>query len=63
MRKGRLIAKYEFTELQTVKAQALSDKLGFKSNIDKPMTLAAIYNQEDRDFQPASRKKIGFAMI
>jgi hypothetical protein len=61
MRKGRLIAKYEFLELEQLKAQALSNKLGFSSTIDKPMTLTAIYNQDEADFQPIARRNvIGF---
>ncbi|GHT56719.1 hypothetical protein AGMMS49982_23680 [Bacteroidia bacterium] len=60
LRKGRLIAKYEFLELAQPKAQALSDKLGFSSKIDKPMTLTAIYNQDEADFQPIARRTIGF---
>ena len=60
-RKGRLIAKYEFTELEVHKAQALSNKLGFSSVISTPMTLAAIYNQSDSEFEAtAQRKTIGF---
>ncbi len=39
MRKGRLIAKYEFKELEREKAQSLSDKLGFNSIINSSMTL------------------------
>jgi ATP-dependent 26S proteasome regulatory subunit len=35
MRKGRLIAKYEFKELEVEKAQQLSNKLGFDTNINK----------------------------
>ena len=61
MRKGRLIAKYEFNELETHKAQALSDKLGFDTQITNPMTLAAVYNQNDVEFAPTTyRKAIGF---
>ncbi len=60
MRKGRLIAKYEFCELETHKAQVLSNKLGFDTQITKPMTLSAIYNQNDMEFAPAYRKTIGF---
>ncbi|TAG85037.1 MAG: AAA family ATPase, partial [Bacteroidetes bacterium] len=33
LRKGRLIANYQFKELETEKAQNLSDKLGFKTKI------------------------------
>jgi hypothetical protein len=62
-RKGRLIAKYEFLELDVHKAQALSDRLGFSSVIASPMTLAAIYNQHETDFEiTAKRKNLGFCM-
>ena len=50
MRKGRLIAKYEFKELEVAKARILSQKLGFATNFNSPMTLTAIYNQEEKDF-------------
>lgn len=51
MRKGRLIAKYEFKELEIEKAQQLSNKLGFDTQINTPMTLTSIYNQNENDFQ------------
>jgi len=61
MRKGRMIAKYEFKELSIEKAQALSNKLSFKSIISKPMTLTEIYNQEEKNFiQQNERMTIGF---
>lgn len=61
MRKGRLIAKYEFKELEMDKAQMLSNKLGFNSTIDSSMTLSAIYNQDEKDFQKEKQKNsIGF---
>lgn len=61
MRKGRLIAKYEFKELEADKAQALSQKLGFNSMLNSPMTLTEIYNQEERKFQQAKKHSpIGF---
>ena len=60
-RKGRLIAKYEFLELDTPKAQALSNKLGFSSIISSPMTLAAVYNQNETEFAAATlRRTVGF---
>jgi hypothetical protein len=60
-RKGRLIAKYECSELDTHKAQALSDRLGFSSVIASPMTLAAIYNQNETEFAPTiMRRAVGF---
>jgi hypothetical protein len=61
MRKGRIIAKYEFNELETHKAQALSNKLGFNSLITEPMTLTAVYNQNEMEFSPTVyRMSIGF---
>lgn len=62
LRKGRLIAKYEFNELDVAKAQALSDKLGFDMKIEKPMTLTDIYNQNEESYakQINRRNPIGF---
>jgi len=60
-RKGRLIAKYEFTALEVAKAQALSNKLGFSSVISSPMTLAEVYNQNETNFiAPTHRSSVGF---
>lgn len=64
MRKGRLIANYEFKELQVEKAQRLSNKLRFTTTIDKPMTLTAIYNQDEMDYQHGKEtKSIGFQSV
>lgn len=64
LRKGRLIAKYEFGELEIEKAQRLSNKLGFNTIIDAPMTLTSIYNQDEKDFQQTrKRSPIGFNSV
>lgn len=61
MRKGRLIARYEFKELEIEKAQQLSNKLGFNTNINTPLTLTSIYNQGEKDFQQSRKSRpIGF---
>jgi hypothetical protein len=60
MRKGRLIAKYEFAKLDVVKAQRLSNHLGLQQKIDKPMTLAEITNPEETFNKPEIVKVIGF---
>ncbi|MFC2176118.1 AAA family ATPase [Bacteroidota bacterium] len=61
MRKGRLIAKYEFGKLEVGKAQSLSDKLGFNSKISESTSVSDIYNQKDTDFkQHSDRSPIGF---
>lgn len=64
MRKGRLIAKYEFNELEVEKAQSLSNKLGFNSKFNAPMALTAIYNQEEITFEQVKKHNtIGFKHI
>ncbi len=49
MRKGRLIAKYEFGKLSVAKAQQLSNHFGFKNIITKPMTIAEIANPNEKE--------------
>lgn len=64
MRKGRLIAKYEFKELEADKAQMLANKLGYNAIINSPMTLTSIYNMNDNDFQQSRKSNpIGFKTI
>jgi SpoVK/Ycf46/Vps4 family AAA+-type ATPase len=60
MRKGRLIAKYEFGKLNARKAQRLSDRLGFKNLITKPMTIAEITNPGEKEHKNESVGVIGF---
>lgn len=60
MRKGRLIAKYEFGKLSIKKSRRLSDHFGFKTVIHKPMTVAEIANQDEREFQVSAKETIGF---
>jgi len=62
LRKGRLIARYEFKELEITKAQALADKLNKKILVEKPMTLTDIYNAESMKFENKKAYKIGFAI-
>lgn len=60
MRKGRLIAKYEFGKLGVEKANRLSKYLGYDVNIDQPMTIAEIANPTEKT-QPVKRTEvIGF---
>lgn len=57
MRKGRLIAKYEFGKLSVAKAKALSNHFGFNTNVTKPMTIAEIANPHEAE-QPSNRIQI-----
>jgi len=57
MRKGRMVAKHEFGRLGIVKSQRLSDYFGFTTKVTKPMTIAEIANQHEKD-QPVERMEI-----
>ena len=59
-RKGRIIAEYEFKELAVDKAQKLSDKLGFNSQISKPTVLTDVFNQTEQDFKKKEIGRVGF---
>lgn len=60
MRKGRLIARYEFGKLTVQKAQHLSKHLGLDQVIVKPMTLAEIANPDEPDYEIKKANAIGF---
>ena len=60
LRKGRLIAKYEFGKLHLNKARALSKHLGLEQTINKPLTLAEISNPNEKDYHPERVEVIGF---
>jgi len=59
MRKGRLIAKYEFKELEISKANMIAKELGFNKTYDQPISLADLYNPDDLEFD-GKISKIGF---
>ncbi|MES2775337.1 MAG: AAA family ATPase [Bacteroidota bacterium] len=63
LRKGRLIAKYEFGKLNAEKAQALSNHIGLQQVINKPMTLAEITNPEETHYEPKKVNVIGFRRL
>ncbi len=60
LRKGRLIAKYEFGKLDTLKANTLSRKLGFSTTFYEPQVLTDVFNQEEQEFGQPIKKVIGF---
>jgi SpoVK/Ycf46/Vps4 family AAA+-type ATPase len=60
LRKGRLIAKYEFDKLNATKAQRLSDHLGFNNIIHNPMTIAEITNPDDMEAVQPAMQVMGF---
>ncbi len=60
LRKGRLIARYEFGKLTAKKSQRLSDHLGSTQVINKPMTLAEIAHPSEVVYELPERSRIGF---
>ena len=60
LRKGRLIAQYEFGKLSVEKAQQLSDHLGYSREIKEPMTIAEIANQHEKTQKAEKATVIGF---
>jgi hypothetical protein len=62
LRKGRLMFRYEFPPLKTEYADRLAKELGLTETIDKPMSLADIYNLSDNvgAKKEKSEKKMGF---
>ncbi|MBO0357726.1 AAA family ATPase [Hymenobacter sp. BT186] len=62
LRKGRLIASYNFEPLTQPKAQDLAISLNQSKPITEPTTLADIYNREEQVFtsEPKSTGRIGF---
>ena len=60
MRKGRLIAKYEFGKLSVEKSRALSKHFGYDQEINEPMTVAEIKNQHEPKTAPQQVAIIGF---
>lgn len=60
MRKGRLIARYEFGKLGIAKATKLAACLGMRQDIDQPMTLAEITNPDEAGGEKPEMQVIGF---
>jgi len=60
MRKGRLIARYEFGKLGIQKAQRLSNHIGFNHFISKPMTIAELANPSENNSVLERTEVVGF---
>ena len=60
LRKGRITTNYKFEKLSVEKANKLLQKLGKDYTTDEAMTLAEIYNLEQKDNSEKKERKIGF---
>jgi hypothetical protein len=60
LRKGRIIASYNFRPLTKEKANQLLSMLQVPHQTNNEMTLAEIYHLKDRDFVGQPKAKIGF---
>jgi len=65
LRKGRLIASYEFGPLAVDKAQALATTLGQQAPITEPIALADLFNRDEPAFanEPKTAGRIGFGRL
>lgn len=59
LRKGRMIAYYEFKPLSSDKARQLMQELDLECP-DQEMTLADIFNSQEKAFQQEQHRQIGF---
>ena len=59
-RKGRLLAEYKFEELSLNKTNKLLKDLGNKKKVDKPLSLADIYNYSEDINTSDNKPGIGF---
>ena len=57
LRKGRLVSKYEFKNLDVEKAQKLLEERGITDKISQPLSLAEIFHYED-DCYEVNKKAI-----
>lgn len=62
LRKGRITTNYKFEKLSVEKANKLLEKFGKEFVTDSPMTLAEIYNLEQKDNSEKKDRKIGFGL-
>jgi len=62
LRKGRLIARYEFGKLSVNKSQRLSNHLGFEQAITEPMTIAEIAHPHEKNNEEKPTEVIGFRL-
>ena len=61
LRKGRLISRYHFKPLEVDKANSLMKEIGVTCKTDKPMSLANIFNANEKDFGKTKMiNEIGF---
>lgn len=61
LRKGRMIAKYNFEPLSPEKTAVLAKRLGHE-NVTGSLTLADIFGYDKRDFKDDDKKAIGFQL-
>ena len=60
LRKGRLIAEHKFTALNVDDSNKLLKSLGKEKTVDKPTTLADIYNIDEEVYKTENKTNIGF---
>ena len=62
LRKGRITTNYKFEKLSVDKSNKLLEKLSKEHTTSEPMTLAEIFNLEQKDNSEKKERKIGFGL-
>ena len=60
LRKGRLIARYEFKPLEANRGTVLSRKVNHNIEYSNPVTLTEVMNPDEGDFDMPMKKAVGF---
>lgn len=62
MRRGKMIARYEFGKLSVAKSQRLSKHQGFEQAVTEPMTITEIANPHEKNNGEKPVEVIGFRL-
>ncbi len=63
LRRGRLIAEYQFGRLATEKCQAYLQSVGKEAKVEVPMTLAELTHLDEKEYKAVDDKKVGFGFV
>ncbi|STZ62842.1 Uncharacterised protein [Moraxella lacunata] len=63
LRRGRLIAEYQFGKLSIEKCNAYLKSIGKDITVDKEMTLAELTHIDEKEYKAVDDKKVGFGFV
>lgn len=63
LRRGRLIAEYQFGKLSVEKCNEYLKSIGKDKQVDKEMTLAELTHLDEKEYKAVDDKKVGFGFV